>query len=149
MRQTLPEVRSLVRVLLNVEGIGTERSALEEAAERVLERLAERIKPLVGAGGFALLLQRALRRTLKEHPWLGAVQIDSATPWRLRGLTEASENQTREEALIAAQAVLTELIGLLARFLGADIAIRVVRQSFPEMKPRGDAEVGIEETIHE
>jgi hypothetical protein len=149
MTRSLPEVRSLAQALLNRQGMGADRAALEQAAELVLQRIAERISPLVGTGGFVLFLQRALRRTLKEHPWMGAVQIEPGTPWRLNGLSEAADNQTREEALLGAQALLAELIGLIARFLGADMAIRMVRQSFPELTRRGDTGAGSEESIHE
>jgi len=149
MTRSLSEVRSLVRALLNGQHLGAEPPAVEEATERVLQCLAGSISPLVGAGGFALLLQRALRRTLEQHPWLDAVRVEPGTPWQLQGMREAAAHVTREEARLAAQAVLAELIGLLARFLGADMAIRVVRQSFPEMTRGGDMGEGSEETIHE
>jgi hypothetical protein len=136
MSKSHPEVRSLARALLDGQSAGHGADARAEAVERVLERLAARISPLVGTGGFVLLLQRSLRRTQGEHPWLGAVQAGSEAPWRLAGLAEAARKRPPEEAAAAAQAFLADLIGLLARFLGADMAIRLVRQSFPEVTRR-------------
>jgi hypothetical protein len=149
MSRSLPEVRSLASALLNgmvaSPGVGTQ----SQAAERVLQGLSERISPLVGSGGFHLLLQRALRRTCAEHPWLDALQIDPGTPWKLPGMAEAARDVPPEEAEAAAQALLAELIGLLARFLGADMAVRMVRQSFPEITRGGDTGSGAEETTNE
>jgi hypothetical protein len=149
MSRSFPEVRSVARMLLNGQNGGLGADAQAEAAERVLQRLAERIIPLVGAGGFHLLLQRALRRTCAEHPWLGALQIGPDAPWRLPGMAEAAGSRPPAEAEAAAQALLAELIGLLARFLGADMAIQLVRQSFPEITRGGDTGSGAEETTNE
>jgi hypothetical protein len=149
MSRALPEVRSLARTLLNGRNAAPGADAQAQAAELVLQRLAERISPLVGAGGFHLLLQRALRRTRAEHPWLDAVQIDPEMPWRLPGMAEAARDRPAAEAAAAAQALLAELIGLLARFLGADMAIGLVQQSFPEITGGGDTGSGFEESIHE
>lgn len=148
MSESPPEVRPLARALLDGQGAGPGADAQAEAAERVLQRLSERISPLVGTGGFFLLLQRALRRTTAEHPWLGAVQMESQTPWRLPGMANAA-GAAPDEATAAAQALVSELIGLIARFLGADMAIRLVRQSFPEIVGGGDTGSGAEEATNE
>jgi hypothetical protein len=64
-------------------------------------------------------------------------------------MAEAAGEVPPEEAQAAAQALLADLIGLLARFLGADMAIRMVRQSFPEITRGGNTGSGAEETTHE
>ena len=144
-----PDVLALARALLHDQGAGRRAEEWVEAAERVLHRLAERLGPLVGAAGFRMLLQRALKRTGAERSWLAAIELDPESPWRLDGAVEAAREMTPEDAASAAAALLAELVGLIARFLGADMAIRLVRQSFPEVGLGGDTETGAEETIDE
>ena len=148
MTASLPEVRSLARALFEGQSPDSGADSQVEAAERVLRRLSDRISPLVGSAGFALLLQRALKRARAEHPWLGAVHVDQETPWGLVGMVDVAREVTPDDAAAAAQALITELIGLVARFLGADMAIRLVRQSFPEVTLGGDKGAGSEENIH-
>ena len=149
MSSAPPDVLALARVLLHHEGAGRRAEQSVEATERVLQRLAERLGPLVGAAGFHMLLQRALKRTSAERAWLGAIELDPDSPWRLDGAADAVRDMTPEEAASAAAALLAELVGLIARFLGADMAIRLVRQSFPDVGLGGDKAKGSEETIHE
>lgn len=144
----MPEVLALARALLESEGPGSSVEARAEAARRVLERLAARISPLVGAGGFHLLLQRALKRAREAHPWLEALQAGADEPWPA-GAGEAPPDVAAEDASAGFEAAVAELIGLLARFLGADMAVRLVRQSFPEVPWGGDTGSGSEERIHE
>lgn len=131
MSRPLPEVRGLARKLLQRQYASDTAGGRVEAAQEVLAGLAERISPLVGGGGVHLLLQRALKRSRREHPWLSEIRLEREVPWHLAGATEAAEALDPEEVASAAEAVLSELIGLVARFLGADMAIRLVRQSFP------------------
>jgi len=148
MSEPLPQVRSLARALLDSQNGGLEADAQLEAAERVLQRLAERVSPLVGSGGFFLLLQRTLKRTRAEHPCLDGIRVESDAPWRLPRSAEDTQERSAEEVAAAAQALLAELIALLARFLGSDMAIRLVRQSFPEIEA-GAVGSGAEETTNE
>jgi hypothetical protein len=149
MSGALPSVRVLARRLL---ALG-ERSAAGhdpvEAAHHVLARLADRLSLLVGTGGFHLLLQRALKRALREHPWLVGVQTGVEEPWRLTGVEEAARGANAEDVAAGLESAVAELVGLIARFLGADMAVRLVRQSFPELTASGDPGSGSEETIDE
>jgi hypothetical protein len=149
MRQSLSGVRALARSLLEAEDAGAAVEEQVEAAERILRRLAERLSPLVGTGGFLMLVQRSLRRARSEHSWLATVEVHPDAPWRLAGMAGAATEAGTESALAAAQTVLAELIGLIARFLGADMAIRLVRQSMPELTGGGEAGDGPEENLHD
>jgi hypothetical protein len=151
MRPVLPEVRILARALLESGGGGLESDDAMDWARRALRRLAERLTPLVGVGGFHLLLQRSLIRARREHPWLDAIQLEEVSPWSLTGAAEAARGSEPEEVRSAAEALLAELIGLIARFLGADLAMQLVRESFPEASTGGDGDpgAGFEEIIHE
>jgi hypothetical protein len=144
MNRPARDVSALARMLLQNERADGAATPMA-AAERVLQGLAERLSPLVGVGGFQLLLQRALKRARAGHPALAAIQPDATVPWRLAGAAEGSRAEAGDEA--AAEAILAETIALITRFLGADMAIRLVLQDFPEATRDGTGS-GSEETTH-
>lgn len=149
MNPGLPRLQRLAGTLLESERQGDGVQARITAAEQVLRRLAERIGPLVGIGGYHLLLQRALKRTRTPHPWLTGIHLDSGAPWRLSGASEAASATDPGEIDAALRTLISELIGLLARFLGADMTIRLVRQCFPSVLKEDDPAQGFEETTDE
>jgi hypothetical protein len=128
MTQPLPEVRALARALLETEGGGCSPEERVSAGERILHTLALRLSPLVGIGGFHLLLLRAHKRAQNAHPWLVAVRVERDAPDHLSGAAEEARQVAPEEVTAAMESVLAELIGLITRFLGADLAIGLVRQ---------------------
>lgn len=131
MNLPLPEVRALARTLLESASEGPGVDARVDATQRVLAGLADRLSPLVGMAGFHLLLQRAIRRAQADHGWLSAVQPEAEEPQQLPGAADAVRDLAPEVVAAGTEAAVAELIGLIARFLGADMAIRLVRQSFP------------------
>jgi hypothetical protein len=143
------EVRLLARAILHHEGTGPTVEERLDAARRVLLELVGRLGPLVGVGGFHLLLQRALKRATVEHPWLAGVETVPADPGLLGGAAESARGREPEEVAAALETIVAELIGLIARFLGADLAVRLVRQSFPEVAQGGGTGSGSEETTNE
>lgn len=149
MNRPQHEVRALARTLLKRASTGPRVDERVDAAHRVLAGLADRMSPLVGVGGFHLLLQRALKRAQASHPWLAGIHLDPNDPWRLPGVAEAVRGIDPEEVAEGMEAAVAELIGLISRFLGADLATRLVRQSFPEVLGGGDTGSGSQETIHE
>jgi hypothetical protein len=149
MSQPLSAVRDLARALMDAQNPGSGVDDQVTATEQVLRRLAERLGPLVGTGGFLMLLQRALRRARVEHPWLSGVEVQPDAPWRLTGIEEAARGISADGAVAGAQALLAELIGLVGRFLGADMAIRLVRQSIPEWTGGAEGADGTEENIND
>jgi hypothetical protein len=128
MKQPLPEVRALARALLETEGGGRSPEERVSAGERILHTLALRLSPLVGVGGFHLLLLRAHKRAQNAHVWLAAVRVERDAPDLLSGAAEAARQVAPEEVTVAMESVLAELIGLITRFLGADFTIGLVRQ---------------------
>lgn len=143
-RSSLPQLRALVRALLEGESADPSLEERLEGAERIVGALAARIQPLVGRDGFYMLLQRALKRAEASHPALGKVRADRDGEVHLEGLAEAGRGAGLEEATAAAEAIVAEVLALLARFIGADMTIRLVRQAFPESFPGSKGE-GTEE----
>jgi hypothetical protein len=145
MSRPSPSVHALAQRLIAFEKRSSAGQDAIAAADEVFRRLAERISLLVGSGGFHLLLQRALNQALREHPWLAGVQPGVEEPWRLAGLEEAARDADPAAVTAGLERAVAELVALVARFLGADMAIRLVRQSFPELTAGGETGWGLEE----
>lgn len=149
MSTVLPGVRGLARRLLRMHAADGAADSVARGAEAVLELLGERIRPLLGASGYQMLLLRATRRARQRHEGLETLEAalvagEGVRGWASRAVAEGGPEDTAE----AAESVLAELIGLIARFLGADMAIRLVRQAFPPIHMEG-LESGPEESNDE
>jgi hypothetical protein len=133
MRQATPQLRELARRQFARD---TKRSrspaAPIEAMEKSCERLHARLDPLIGAGGFRALLARALHLAQKEYPWLDAVRIEEHPACGLKGLREAVKGQQASSVSEAFALVLANVIWLLIKFIGEDIAFGLVQEVWPE-----------------
>lgn len=147
-RSTLPQVRALARALINAKGAADPTDPQLQAVEAVLRDLSARISPLMGGAGFQMLLERALTRAQEGHPQLARVEAVRDGDRYLVESAEAAVDAPVAENGAAAEAIISELIGLLARFVGADMAIGLVRQAFPELS-LGSAGVRMEENEDE
>jgi hypothetical protein len=136
--RTLPQIRALARRLLQTRAGEGETPPLV-AAERVVRDMGAGITPLLGEGGFHLLVSRALKKAGQDHPALLAIRAARAGEGEryLDGADAAAREENDEALGPAAERLIVELIALLARFLGADMAIRLVRERFPEIDRDG------------
>ena len=143
MKRELPEVRTFTRSLIEWR-VAERDQKCTQAAEWLLGELSERMTPLIGRAGYHLLLSRALKKAKEKHPVLAAVRVERNGRTYLSGMDALQE----EGDVGAAETLLSEFIALTARFLGADMAIRLVRQSFPDAPPlrmRPDSEKSTDE----
>jgi hypothetical protein len=132
----LPGVQTLVRTLMTSQGAdGTVEKSLA-TVETVLQTLGDRIAPLIGREGFHMLLQRALKRASDAHPHLHSVRVQRDAGSCLAGTAELGRDASPKEATAAVEAIIGEVVSLLARFVGADLTIQLVRQAFPELSGR-------------
>src|SRR5215216_6831935 len=98
MRQATPQLKNLAQRLLVLEAKNLPSPAkLAEALEVCCQRLHKRLDPLVGAGGFRALLDRALYLTKKEQPWLKGVEIQTYPGCELKALNEAMTGRQPNE----------------------------------------------------
>lgn len=149
MRRATPAFRDLARQLLGDEAEGQDPRHLIERAERVCQKLYRVLARLIGPEGYEVLLARARRLAAAEYPFLKAVEPEVSTgvapeSVRLRGLPASAlgeDSGSTREALVA---LLGNFIWLLAVFLGEDLALRKVRQTWPEVS-FGGADSGPEE----
>ena len=147
MPETSPAARVLARRVLRHEAGGrAEPAALAEAAERADARLRGRLASLIGPTGYTTLVARAMHLAQAEVPALERVTVDALAPGAeggLHGVREFAEFARASGDAGAAEAglsaILAHVIGLLVTFIGEDLALRLIRDAWPEL-PDGQRE---------
>jgi hypothetical protein len=140
MIQRSTAVDDLVRRLLQHEAGGAQDAvSLAAAVEGACRKLSGELETLVGRGGAAALLGRAVNLARREFAFLGAVRLQLDGPVTLDGLPEALQGQSAAEAEAASLALLATLLGLLVNLVGEDLGLRPVMQiwsnDLPEAAP--------------
>ncbi len=107
------------------EGVATDRASDERvatAATRVLADLEHGMRRWVGVEGYGALLRRAVADTLPKHPALHAV------PGLPLAASDApfARSYAAEEVSAAMVALLADLMALLGRVIGDDLAAGLV-----------------------
>ena len=144
MPEMPPAAQVLARRVLRHEAGGrAEPVALAEAAERADARLRERLASLIGQTGYTTLVARAVRLAQAEVPALEGVSVDALATGAeggLRGVREFVRGVGDAGAAEAGlSAILAHVIGLLGTFIGEDLALRLIRDAWPEL-PDGQGE---------
>src|SRR5215217_551018 len=135
MRQATPQLKSLAQRLLVLEAKNSPSPAkLAEALEVCCQRLHKRLDPLVGAGGFRALLDRALYLAKKEHAWLKEVEIQVYPGCELKALNEAMTERQPKEIRETLTTILANVLWLLVTFIGEDIVYGLIEEAWPGTK---------------
>lgn len=103
-----------------------------DAAVQVTAALHSQVGVMVGEHGFRLLVARAVTRAARQYPPVAEVRAVGDNDRFLTGLDAAVQASGEQEAAAAAHAIIAELVGLLMRFFGDEIALRLIRQSVPD-----------------
>ena len=101
----------------------------------VIEHLRPHLAILMGDTGFRALLTRALARAEAEIPWLRAVQVK--TDGSLQGFDGQATQVDPEDAAAGSVALLAQLLGLLATFIGPNLTLRLMRDIWPAVPLNG------------
>jgi hypothetical protein len=144
MPEMSPAAQVLARRVLRHEAGGrAEPAALAEAAERADARLRERLASLIGQTGYTTLVARAVYLAQAEVPALEHVTVDALATGGdpaeggeggLHGVREFARGVGDAGAAEAGlSAILAHVIGLLVTFIGEDLALRLVRDAWPEL----------------
>ena len=110
-------------------------AALPDAAERACQKLCQRLAKLVTPAGSQALLARALHLVRPEFPFLEGVQACPQPEVCLGGLPERVQRVEPAVARAGLSAILASLIGLLVTFIGQDLALRLIRDTWPDLPP--------------
>ena len=103
---------------------------LAVGAERACEKLHRHLARVIGDVGVRALFSRSLSLSTIAFPWLPApegVQVDA--PWR--HLCTQLETQPLATGLEASVHVIATLIGLVARFIGDGLTLRLLGEVWP------------------
>ena len=101
------------------------------AACRVSDKLRPQLATLMGNLGFRALLSRALALANADVPWLRAVHVSADGSFEgLDGLAaQVDSNEIFEGCVI----LLAQLLGLLVAFIGEDLTLHLVRETWPKL----------------
>jgi hypothetical protein len=114
-----------------------EPEALPEAAERVCQKLGMRLARLITQAGFRALIGRALHQAGSDFSFLTAVRAGAPPDKCLEGLIEGMQDVEAAQADAALSAIVASILGLLYTFIGEDLALRLVRDVWPDAPPAG------------
>ena len=128
-----PKLKQFARRLLAYEAASRKPAASEHsAAFHVFEKLRGPFGKLLGAGGFRVLLTRALILAGAETPWLRELQIKA--DGSVEGL-DAQEGKLKARAVADGEVVLVaQLVSLMVTFLGKDLTMRLLQDIWPQME---------------
>jgi len=130
------QTAALARRLVMDEAYGLDRpEAVMEAGERAWGRLRRRLITLIGPEGCDALFARALALSRSDYPILAGVHYEAATEYGLTGLREIIHESAPTDVLDALVTVTTYFLAVLARLIGADLVVRLVREAWPELPP--------------
>jgi hypothetical protein len=99
-------------------------------AFRVCEKLRQPLSRLAGVAGFRSLLSRALALANDEVRWMKAIHVRA--DGSLEGLDEAQAQLSETEIADGEIVLIAQLIGLLATFIGEELTLRLVQESWPD-----------------
>jgi hypothetical protein len=99
-------------------------------AFRVCEKLRQPLSRLAGVAGFRSLLSRALALANDEVRWMKAIHVRA--DGSLEGLDKAQAQLSETEIADGEIVLIAQLIGLLATFIGEELTLRLVQESWPD-----------------
>ena len=146
MTQVPAAARLLAQQILSHEAGGsTEPDVLTQAIERAEMRIRSQLSELIGLSGYAALIARALRLAQDEIPALEHVTIN-IEKGGLNGIHDFMEVAQAHvdyprSAWAGLTAILAHVIGLLSTFIGEDLALRLIREGWPDL---GHVQVALE-----
>ncbi len=133
-----------IRTLLASDAADESTAQRAAAAARVCEELSEHLARVVGRSGIRALFDRSAVLTQAEFPWMaGAVTRSPEPPWAR--LCDCFAQQSPDVALECAVALVTTFVGLLSRFIGDELVVRLLHEVWPDVflpleRPSADAD---------
>jgi hypothetical protein len=134
----LDEARRLITIYARDTG---STAGIADAVAAVWRRLMDHFGPLVGPRAAQALLARAVYVSKPSFEALDGVPTREVDGDVIAGLVACLRGAEPEEALRIAASVLSAYVGLLTRFIGEDLGLRLLREAFPE-SDRGNFDEG-------
>ncbi len=115
-------------------------SVVAEAALGAWQQVAERLEPVIGARGVAVLFGRALHLTRKRFAWLVVAWDPADSGASLTHLKACIEARATEDAAQAGCALLATFTELLATLIGESLTERLLGPVWVPANPPTDQE---------
>lgn len=129
---------ALARWVLDRELERQEPAAVVQAAQAACAALYVRLTPLVTTAGSQGFLTRSLHLARAQYPFLEDVRGGASAETCLDGANEALQAVGSDDAYEAFVLVLAHMLGLLATFIGDDLAMRLAGEAWPNLPPLSD-----------
>ena len=139
MPQVSPAAHRVAQqVLRRGAGESPDPAALADAVLQADARLGQLLATLIGVLGYTTLLTRAVYLAQADVPALAGITVGPDTEGHLRGVHAfAAAAGSPPEGLRAVETgltiILAQVVGLLIIFIGEDLALRLVREAWPEI----------------
>ncbi len=121
------------RLLQHEAGGARDAASLAAAVEGACRKLSGELETLVGRGGVAALLGRAMSLAKREFPFLAGVRLQTGPPSSFEGLHESLRNCSPAEVDAASVALMANMVGLLVDLMGEELGLRPVVNVWPNV----------------
>jgi hypothetical protein len=135
MNRVNPKLRDFAERLIAYEAKESKSSGTHPvSAFPVAEKLRPHLAILMGTFGFRSLLSRSLALASAEVSWLGTVEVKANGS--LPGLDELAAKVAPQDIIEGRVVLLTQLLGLLVAFIGANLTLHLVHDAWPNLPRR-------------
>ena len=132
MNRDTPTMRDCAERLIAYETRENKSSGTQTPADfRSCEKLRLHLATFMGNSGIRTLLLRSIALATVEVPWLVTVQVKADDHWE--GLEELQTQLDPDEFFEGGVVLLTQLLGLLVAFIGANLTVRMVCEIWPKV----------------
>ncbi|MDB4959602.1 MAG: hypothetical protein JWO36_7171 [Myxococcales bacterium] len=105
---------------------------LATAIERTFERIYVEMSTVIGQGGFAAVVERALYDTTADCPWLDAETMVAGLRPAPSRLAAILERESRELVLDCVIRCVGAVLALLSDFIGESLTIRLIHRAWAQ-----------------
>lgn len=120
------------RVLAREAGTNADAPAIAAAVRRACEQLARQLVPLIGDAGVAAICTRSLHLVQRQERRLAPVPTPPGDDDPFMRVQLVLEHQEPAVAASTGLAVLASIGDVLAGFIGERLAIRLLRETWPD-----------------
>lgn len=123
------------RLLAHRAGVAPDAGRVAEAALGIWQQVADRLAPVIGVQGVAILFSRALHLTRTDFPWLALAggHVESAA--QLASLKARLAERDPDDATAASYSLLVNVIEILATLLGESLTERLLEPVWVSTPP--------------
>ena len=131
MSRATPQIHEFAKRLIALEARSNSAKAKSPPAFSAIEKLRPHLATLMGNAGFRAILSRALALASAESSWLSTLHL--SVDGSLQGSNEIAREADSRQVAEGTVALVSQLLGLLATFIGEDLTVHLVREVWPQL----------------